>query len=209
VTQSLYRNCLVVIRRPHPLTPPHQGIGADDDSSSSHGARRDGFQLGPGLQPLLERGAGHKRVRRGLRSMIIAPDESFWPRTQGGVDAQARSVVLVGHSYAERWVITEAANDQPQVTLVYVLRSCRNSGRIDQALGPRASRAAWVTRSWSTAVASPVLAAQGSCSDFAQNVTLPDGELLPARKARSRCAASTDRIARAAWHTKPNLVPCA
>lgn len=162
-----------------------------------HGAFADGSSWDR-VTPLLE-ARGYKVVAVYDPMSSLADDVAATRRV---IDAQPGPVVLVGHSYGGA-VITEAGNDSKVTALVYVAAFAPDSGESINGLGQGQPPPPWVTELVVDSGGFASLPAEVVASDFAQDVTPAEARLLTAKQGPIALRCFDDRIARAAWHTKP------
>jgi pimeloyl-ACP methyl ester carboxylesterase len=163
-----------------------------------HGAWADGSSWDK-VVPLLEAKGYHVvAVHEPLTS--LADDVATTNRV---IDAQSGPVLLVGHSWGGV-VITEAGNNEKVVGLVYVDAFAPDKGESVSGLAGSGRPPSWVAKIQVDSGGFLTLPIDVILSDFAQDLPSAQARLLAVKQGPLFSKSLDDRIATAAWKSKPS-----
>jgi pimeloyl-ACP methyl ester carboxylesterase len=163
-----------------------------------HGAWADGSSWDK-VVPLLEAKGYHVvAVHEPLTS--LADDVAAANRV---IDAQSGPVLLVGHSWGGA-VITEAGNNEKVVGLVYVDAFAPDEGESVNSLTGSGKPPAWVAKILVDRGGFLTLPLDVILSDFAQDLPAAQARLLAVKQGPFFSKSLDDKIAMAAWKSKPS-----
>jgi pimeloyl-ACP methyl ester carboxylesterase len=163
-----------------------------------HGAWADGSSWSKVIPLLLERGLGVTAVQLPLTS--LKDDVTTVKRPLALEDGPT---VLVGHSYGGV-VITEAGNDPKVADLVYIAAFAPDVGQSVDSLGAGAKPAPMGSEVRPDAAGFLKLTEAGVKTDFAQDLSPAEKNVLFAAQAPTAAAAFGENVSAAAWKTKPS-----
>ncbi len=163
-----------------------------------HGAFADGSSWNKVIPLLQEKGLNVVAVQNPLTSL-----EDDVTAAKRAIDAQTGPVVLVGHSWAGT-VITQAGDNDKVKALVYVAAFAPSLGQTsveDLQPFPTPPGVAQFIQSPDGFISLP---AHAIASDFAQDVTAQEANLIAATQGPVRVANFEQKVSAAAWTTKPS-----
>jgi pimeloyl-ACP methyl ester carboxylesterase len=163
-----------------------------------HGAFADGSSWNKVI-PLLEaRGLHVVSVQNPLSS--LAADVAA---TQRVIEQQQGPVVLVGHSWGGA-VITQAGNDDKVKALVYVGAFAPESGQSVNDILKDKPAPSWAKELRKDSAGFLTLSTDAILHDFAQDLPTAEARLVAATQGPWFAGATDEKVANAAWHTKPS-----
>lgn len=163
-----------------------------------HGAFADGSSWSKVI-PLLEaRGLHVVAVQNPLSSL-----EDDAAATKHAIEQAPGQVVLVGHSWGGV-VITQAGNDKKVSALVYVAAFAPASGQSISDMLQGLPAPAWASQLQKDSGNFLTLPAALVHSDFAQDVTPQEADLIAVTQGPWAARCQTDKVSEAAWKTRPS-----
>lgn len=163
-----------------------------------HGAFADGSSWDKVI-PLLEaRGLHVVAVQNPLSS--LADDVAATKRV---IDQQSGPVVLVGHSWGGV-VVSEAGNDDKVKSLVYVAAFAPDNGQSIADITKNAPPPVWANELHKDSAGYLTLSTKAVLDDFAQDLPLPERQLIAATQGPWAASCLDDKVTQAAWHDKPS-----
>jgi len=163
-----------------------------------HGAWADGSSWS-GVIPLLQ-AKGLKVVAVQQPRSSVADDVATVTRA---IDAQSGKVILVGHSFGGV-VITQAGNDPKVAALVYVSAFAPNDGQSVNDITAPFPAPSWQSEEIQDSAGYISLSPAAISGAFAPDVSSSEQALLAVVQAPLAGSCFADKIATAAWKTKPS-----
>ena len=184
------------------LVPQTGAASVNDGAKPSvvivHGAFADGSDWSRVIPLLQARGVQVTAVQNPLTS--LADDVAA---TRRAIAAQPGKVVLVGHSWGGT-VITEAGQHDKVGSLVYVAAFAPDAGKSTAETGEGYPAAPGSKRFVADAEGFLTLPAAAMREDFAQDVPAAQAAVMTATQGPIQAKAFADKVAHAAWATKPS-----
>lgn len=184
------------------LVPQAGAASVNDGAKPSvvivHGAFADGSDWSRVIPLLQAKGVKVTAVQNPLTS--LADDVAA---TRRAIAAQPGKVVLVGHSWGGT-VITEAGQHDKVGSLVYVAAFAPDAGKSTAETGEGYPAAPGSKRFVADAEGFLTLPVAAMREDFAQDVPAAQAAVMTATQGPIQAKAFADKVAHAAWATKPS-----
>ncbi|GFE81835.1 alpha/beta hydrolase [Steroidobacter agaridevorans] len=178
---------------------PFASAGAADTTVVLvHGAFADGSSWNKIIPKLQARGLKVISVQNPLTS--LADDVAAAHRA---IDNASGNVVLVGHSWGGT-VITEAGNHDKVKALVYVAAFAPSRGESTADQGKNYETPPGIAKLVADPAGFLSLPAEAVATDFAQDVTREEANLIAITQGPIRGASFDEKVSAAAWETKPS-----
>ncbi|MFB9124961.1 alpha/beta hydrolase [Paraburkholderia dipogonis] len=163
-----------------------------------HGAFADGSGWNKVI-PLLEaKGLHVVAVQNSLKSL---DDDAA--ATQRVIEQQNGPVVLVGHSWGGA-VISQAGNSDKVKALVYVAAFAPDNGQSINDLFKGKPAPAWMAALQKDSAGYLTLSTDAIMKDFAQDLPPAEARVVAATQGPWFAGCADDKLATAAWHSKPS-----
>lgn len=179
-------------------TTPSSADAAQTTVVFVHGAFADGSSWSKVIPLLQAKGLKTVAVQNPLTS--LAEDATFARRV---IDAQTGPVVLVGHSWGGT-VITQAGVHDKVKALVYVAAFAPSRGESSLDGIKRFPAAPGLANPIATPDGFLTLSPQTVASDFAQDVTAAEANLIATTQGAVRGANFEEQVSAEAWSSKPS-----